>query len=171
MQAVIIGQGGKGSATVVLSSSTMIIGQVELTNGTQIIGVSGAPLRIDPTGTTVQPVSFSPETSGGLSSNVQQAITTSAIVKASAGQFYGFDWYNPNAYAVYVFVYNTTTSAAAIGAATNLIYQKGIPAGAGSNWMCDFGLPCSSGIVISVSTVANSTGAPATGLVLTTLYE
>ena len=153
-----------------LLTGTDVIGQVELTNGTQVIGISGAPLRIDPTGTTVQPVSFAPETSGGLSGNVQQSLTTSAIVKASAGQFYGFDWFNPNAVTVYVFVYNTTTSGNAIGSATNLIYQKGLPAGAGSNWLNDFGVPCSSGIVISVSTSATSTGTPGTGLVLTTLY-
>jgi hypothetical protein len=181
MQAVIIGQGGKGSSgsggLSTVTSNQGLAGlitapwPVELSNGTVEIGTSTTPLRVDPTGTTVQPVSFSPETSGGLSSAVAQALTTSVQVKGSAGQFYGFDWFNPNSYTVYVFVYNTTTTTPTIGGTTNLIYQKGLPAGAGSNWQTDFGIPCSNGICISVSTVANSTGAPSTGLVLTTLYD
>jgi hypothetical protein len=154
-----------------IPTGSNLIGQVEISNGTQVIGIAGTPLRIDPVGTTVQPVSFAPETSGGLSSAVSQALTTSTNIKATAGQFYGFDWFNPNAVTVYIFVYNTTTLAPAIGGTTNLVYQKGLPAGAGSNWLNDFGIPCSNGITIAVSTSATSTGTPGTGLVLTTLYE
>ncbi len=111
-----------------------------------------------------------PETSGGWSSNVQQALTTSAQVKASAGSFGGFDWGNPNSVPVYVFVYNTT-SAPTIGSTTNLIYEKMIPANAGSNQEFGLGIPASSGIYVAVSTSATSSAAPSTGLVLTTLYK
>jgi hypothetical protein len=111
-----------------------------------------------------------PSTSGGVSANVQQALTSDAQVKASAGQLYGFDWFNPNSGTVYIFVYNTT-SAPTIGSTTNLIYQKGLPAGAGANIEFEFGIPCSSGIYVAVSTSPTSSAAPSTGLVLTTLYE
>lgn len=110
-----------------------------------------------------------PNTSGGVSTHVEQALTTEAEVKASPGQFYGFDWFNPNAVPVYVFIYNTT-SAPSIGSTANLIYQKGIPAGAGSNQEFKLGIPCSTGIFIAVSTSPTSAAAPGTGLILTTLY-
>jgi hypothetical protein len=112
-----------------------------------------------------------PSTSGGCLSNVQQALTTSVNIKGTAGQVYGFDWFNPNAVTVYVFIYNTTTTPGTIGATTVLLYQKGLPAGAGSNEFFNIGLAFSTGIAIAVSTSPTSSAAPSTGLVLTTLYD
>jgi hypothetical protein len=116
------------------------------------------------------PATLYPVTSGGYSTNVQQALTTFTNVKNAAGQFYGFDWYNTTAATAYVFIYNTTGTPT-IGSTTNLIYQKGIPAGAGSNVEFSLGIPCSAGITIAVSTSATSSTAPSPGLVLTTLYK
>lgn len=110
-----------------------------------------------------------PATSGGCLTDVQQALTISAQVKPSAGQFYGFDWFNPNSVTVYVFIYDTT-SAPSIGSTTNLIYQKGIPAGESSNQFFDLGISTSNGIYVAASTSPTSSAAPSTGLVLTTLY-
>ena len=64
MQAVIIGQGGKGSSsgggggTVTQGPAGLITAPwfVELSDGTNQQGTSAHPIRIDPTGTTAQPV-------------------------------------------------------------------------------------------------------------------
>src|ERR1035437_180915 len=112
-----------------------------------------------------------PSTSGGCLANVQQALTTSVNIKGTAGQVYGFDWFNPNALSVYVFIYNTATTPGTIGATTVLLYQKGLPAGAGSNEFFNIGLAFGTGIAIAVSTSPTSSAAPSTGLVLTTLYK
>jgi hypothetical protein len=105
-----------------------------------------------------------------MSSAVSQALTTSVNIKSSAGTVYGFDYFNPNAVPVYVFLYNTTTTPGTIGATTVLLFQKGLPAGAGSNVSFPNGLAFSTGIAIAVSTSPTSSAAPSTGLVLTTLY-
>ena len=53
-----------------LPAGTNLIGQVEITDGTNILGTSTHPVRIDPTGTTVQPVD------GGLTHNNAAPTTT-----------------------------------------------------------------------------------------------
>jgi hypothetical protein len=166
-----------------LPAGSNLIGGVELydAGGTNKLAINSSgyitvdiaasqTIAVTNTGTFAVQASQVPSTSGGVSANVQQALTTSASVKGSAGQLYGFDWFNPNSGTVYVFIYNAT-SAPTIGSTTNLIYQKGIPAGAGSNVEFQFGIPCGTGIYIAVSTSPTSSAAPSTGLVLTTLYE
>lgn len=118
-----------------------------------------------------QPSTLVPNTSFGTSTNVQQALTSSAQVKASAGQLYGYAIGNPNAStAVYVFFYNTT-SAPTIGSTTNLQYEIMIPGGGAANVFFDSGIAFSSGIYVAVSTSATSSAAPGTGLVITSIYQ
>lgn len=120
--------------------------------------------------TTPWLVTQSPATSGGVSANVQQALTSSALVKGSAGQKYGYEIFNPNIATVYVFFYNTT-SAPTIGSTTNLITQMGIPAGSGAVFNHTIGIAFSTGIYVAVSTSATSAAAPSTGITITTLYN
>lgn len=105
--------------------------------------------------------------------NVQQALTGSAEVKASAGNLYSIRAVNTNTYPVWVFVYNTT-SAPTIGSATNLIYQFCAPASSATpgGFIDNFDYPiaASSGIYVAVSQSPTSASAPATGLTVTTTY-
>jgi hypothetical protein len=145
-------------------TSTTITGTVAATqSGTWTVQPGNTP------NTTAWLVQNSPATSGGLLSNVQQALTTSAQIKASTGQKYGYLITNPNAVTVYVFYYNTT-SAPTIGSTTNLVDQIGIPAGSAANLMHTIGLAFSTGIYVAVSTSATSSAAPSTGLTITTYY-
>lgn len=107
---------------------------------------------------------------GPTSTNVQQALTSSAVIKTQGGALYGFDWFNPNAGTAYVFIYDSAT-APTIGSTTGLIYEKGIPAGAGSNFSFSVGIKSVNGLYIAVSSSPNSSSAPGTGLVLTTFYQ
>lgn len=77
------------------------------------------PLRVDPVGTTPQPVSQSgtwsitqtPATSGGLTTYrlLSAATVNQATVKGSAGQVYGWVITNSNAAARFVKLYNSTS--------------------------------------------------------------
>jgi hypothetical protein len=115
-------------------------------------------------------VTNTPSTSGGDSTNVQQALTTSAQVKSSAGQVMGYAISNPNAATTWFFYYNTT-SAPTIGSTTNLIFEVGIPAGGTANVEWANGIPASSGIYVAVATTATGNTAPGTGLTITTMYK
>jgi hypothetical protein len=104
------------------------------------------------------------------STNVQQAITTSALVKAVNGEFFGYAVYNPNAAAVWVEWYNTKT-APTLGSTTNLLFQVAVPAGATVNVEFGNGIDFNTGIYVGVATTATGAVAPATGLTITTVYR
>jgi len=164
---------------VVNDASSAVIGHV-ITDTGSTTAVTGT-VAVTESGTwTVQPgntanttpwlVTQAPATSGGVSTNVQQSLTSSALVKGSAGQKYGYEVYNPNASAVYVFFYNTT-SAPTIGSTTNLLTQMGIPSLSGAIFNHTIGIPFSTGIYVAVSTSPTSAAAPGSGLTITTLYD
>jgi hypothetical protein len=166
-----------GRQIVVLQNSTVSIASSQTVAVTQ---ATASNLNATVTGTvtanagtgpgTAWSVTQTPATTGGVSTNVQLALTTSAQVKASAGQLYGYRITNTNTGTAYVFWYNTT-SAPTIGSTTNLIDVIGIPGGASANiGATSTGIACSSGIYVAVSTSPNSSAAPSTGLTITTLY-
>jgi hypothetical protein len=143
------------------------------TDGTNVITAAISALGTAPTGTeveTVQQVAI-PFTSGGLTTAISQALTTTINVKASAGQIYGYAYSNPNASVAYVEYYNTATTPGTIGATTNLVYEMMIPAGAAANVSLPIGIACSSGIAVAVATTATGAVAPGTGLTITTFYK
>lgn len=106
----------------------------------------------------------------GESTNVQQALTTSALVKSINGEFFGYAVYNPNASAVWVDWYNTKT-APTLGSTTNLLFQVAVPAGATVNVEFSNGIDFNTGIYVGVATTATGSTAPATGLTITTVYK
>ena len=118
-------------------------------------------------------VNIAPATSGGCSTAVSQALTTTINVKASAGQLYGYTLSNPNASVVYVTFYNTATTPGTIGATTNLVLEIMIPAGSTANvsFPDSAAIAFSSGIAIAVATTATGNTAPATGITTTTIYK
>lgn len=163
---LIAGSDGTDARTLFVNSSGYagVIVETALPNGSNTIGAvtqASGPWTVTQT----------PATSGGLSTNVQQALTTSAQVKSTAGQLYGYKIGNTNASTVcYVFFYNTT-SAPTIGSTTNLIDQLMIPGGSAAVWSDSNGIAFSSGIYVAVSTSATGSSAPGTGLVITSLYK
>jgi len=124
------------------------------------------PNLTTPLNTTCQPT-----TTGGCSTSVQQALTTTINIKASAGQMYGYTISNPNNTVAYVEYYNTATTPGTIGSTTNLIMELMIPGGATANMEWSNGIPCSSGIAVAVATTATGNAAPGIGLTITTLYK
>lgn len=67
-----------GTWAVGLSAGSNLVGQVELSDGTNILGTSSHPMRIDPTGTTTQPISVVslPLPTGAATSAKQAALGT-----------------------------------------------------------------------------------------------
>lgn len=109
-------------------------------------------------------------TSGGWSSNVQLALSTTPVaVKSSAGQLGGYAISNPNAGMVYVFWYNSVIPT--VGSTTSLYYVIGVPGGGAANIEFSLGVPLSSCIYVAASTSATSAVAPTTGVTVTTLYK
>lgn len=102
--------------------------------------------------------------------NVQQALTGSAVVKTIPGGLFGYAVYNPNASAVWVEWYNTKT-APALGSATNLLFQTAVPAGATVQVQFSNGIDFSTGLYVGVATTATGSTAPATGVTITTVYR
>lgn len=127
-----IGGGGGGGGTVTQGPQGSIASPwfTELTiDGTNVAGTPTHPLRIDPTGTTIQPISGTvqpgntpntvpwlvsnvPSTTGGASDFhlVSAGSTNANVVKNSSGQLYGWSVFNNAAYPIFVKFYNQTTS-------------------------------------------------------------
>ena len=115
--------------------------------------------------------SVAPRTSGGLSVNrlVSAATTNATVVKASAGQVYGWYLSNTNASPRYVKVYNKAT-APTVGTDTPTLTLL-VPAGGAAN--CEFtnGIAFATGIGFATTTAAADadTGAVAAGEVVVNL--
>lgn len=67
-----------------LPAGTNIIGQVEVTDGSNVLGTSGHPVRTDPTGTTPQPVSGTVTAQQSTAANLQAQVEQLASVPNTA---------------------------------------------------------------------------------------
>lgn len=152
---------------------------VTMGNGVSGTGVQRVTIASDSTGTvaatqsgtwTVQPgntanttawlTSPRPATSGGNSySHLVSAATTNAtVVKASAGQVYGWSIFNTNASARYVKLHNTASTPTA---GTGVVYTISVPATGGSNISLTHGIAFSTGIAFTTVTEAADSGTTA----------
>ena len=181
--------GGGSNASVGATGATAPTSATEvgiIDSSGKLQGASSAnPVSVDPTGTTVQPVSGTfyqatqpisgsinliPATSGGVSAwdIFGNTLTDSSQeVKSSPGQFYGYTFFNPNAVTVYLMVYSASETC---GSATNRVLCMGIPAGAGANIQFSDGIACATTIYAAISTAVNSAAAPVTQCVGTLYY-
>jgi hypothetical protein len=101
-------------------------------------------------------------TSGGLSVATGSIGNTVTSVKASAGQVYGWYFYNANASVAYVQFFNTATGSVTLGT-TPPVYSLGIPASSGANVMMPIGIAHSTAITIAITTTrAGSTNTAST---------
>jgi len=100
-----------------------------------------------------------PHTQGGLLIATGSITNTATAVKASAGQVYGWYFYNPNASVAYVQFFNTAAASVTLGTTTP-VYSLGIPATSGANVMMPCGIAHSTAIAIGVTTTRAGSTAP-----------
>lgn len=125
-----------------------------------------------------QTVTQTPAASGGLSvfngtsSDGGTALTNSAqVIKASAGQVFGWYIYNPNSTAQFVQFYNTASASVTVGT-TNPLFMLTIPATAGANVEFSNGIAFSNaGFSCSATSTAGGNGAPTTALDAVIYYK
>lgn len=100
-----------------------------------------------------------PATSGGLtpaSGTIGNAATT---VKASAGQVYGWYFFNNNTTPSYVQFFNTTASVTTVGTSVP-VYSLGVPANSGATAFAEPGIAHSAAIVVAITTTRAGATSP-----------
>lgn len=116
-------------------------------------------------------VTTAPTTTSGLSvanfnsGDTYTALTNSAqVIKASAGNLYGYYIYNPNATATYVMLYNIAAASVTVGTSTaQMVFC--IPATSGANLMFPYPISFSNaGWSIAAATTGGGNTAPTTAL-------
>jgi len=121
---------------------------------------------------------LTPTTTSGLSvanftsGDTYTALTNSAqVIKASAGNLYGYYIYNPNATAAYVMVYNTAAASVTVGTTTaTLVFA--IPATAAANLMFPYPITFSNaGWSCAAATTGGGNAAPSTALEVMFWYK
>ncbi len=121
--------------------------------------------------TTPWLTSLQPATSGGWSVSSQTALTnTATAVKAAAGQFGGYMFYNPNSTVIYIQVFNVASGSVTLGTTTPT-YVVPIPAAAAANIEFANGIAHSTAITIAATTTATGSAAPTTALTGFVIYK
>lgn len=118
-----------------------------------------------------QIVTLQPHTAGGLTTAMFSGsdgssilVATAQVIKASAGQVYGYYLYNPEAAVTFVHFYNTAQASVTVGT-TNPLFTLAVPAGAAANVAIPQGITFSNaGFSIAATTTAGGNTAPATGV-------
>lgn len=125
-----------------------------------------------------QIVTLQPHTTGGLSTAMFSGsdgssilVATAQVVKASAGQLYGYYAYNPEAAVTFVHFYNTAAASVTVGT-TSPLFTIAIPAGSAANLTIPQGITFSNaGWAVAATTTAGGNTAPATGVSLVVWYK
>ncbi len=124
-----------------------------------------------------QIVTLQPHTTGGLSTFMASGsdgssilVATAQVIKASAGQLYGYFIYNPEAAVTFVHFYNTAAASVTVGT-TNPMFTVAVPAGSAANLSLPYGITFSNaGWSCAATTTAGGNTAPATGASLVAWY-
>lgn len=158
------------SIAVTQGTATSLKAQAEVYQGGTAVGAA-APLQVSLANTAAnatavkvdgsavtQPVSMATQTptlatrtTGGLTTYhlVSAGTTNATVVKASAGQLYGWYIYNSNAAARKVAFHNTASTPTA---GASIYFTLMIPPSSGANVFSDIGIAFSSGIAITTVT-------------------
>lgn len=105
------------------------------------------------------------------SGDTYTALTNTAqVIKASAGNFYGYYYYNPNAAATYILIYNIAAASVTVGTSTaTLVFC--VPATSGANMFLPIPIPFSNaGWSIAAATTGGGNTAPATAMEVMVYY-
>lgn len=161
--AVSVNSGTKDAGTqrVILASDQTVVP----------VSDNAGSLTIDaPVGTPVF-VTTTPSTTGGWSKITALAqTTTKKVVKASAGTFGGYYYYNPNASVAYIQVFDLASGSVTLGTtAPDLVYA--IPALSAANIEIVNGVNMANAITLACTTTATGSTAPGTGLDLTLYFK
>jgi hypothetical protein len=128
--------------------------------GAGVLGYDGTNWRALSTSSSgVLSVSSAPATSGGLSAATGSIGATATSVKASAGQVYGYTFYNNNSTIAYVQFFNTAVGSVTLGT-TAPVYSIGLPANSGANVSLQQGIAHSAAIVIGITTTRAGNTSP-----------
>lgn len=165
-----------GTGTVGLNAGTNAIGKLAANSGVDIGDVD--VLSIAAGTNNIGQVSVAPQTANGLSvmnassSDGSTALTNTAqVIKASAGQVYGWFIYNPNSSAQYVQFYNTAAASVTVGTTTPL-FMITIPPTAAANVEFTNGITFSNaGFSWAATSTAGGNGAPTTALDAVCFYK
>lgn len=96
---------------------------------------------------------------------------TAQVIKASAGNFYGYYIYNPNSSATYVMLYNTAAASVTVGTTTPAMVFC-IPATSGANLSLTYPIPfTNAGWSIAAATTGGGNTAPTTALEAMIFYK
>ena len=165
-------------AGTVLEDTAHIAGEPIMQGGVRRIdtpatsaGSSGDWATMDASAEGALWATLTPTTTGGLSvanftsGDTYTALTNSAqVIKASAGNLYGYYIYNPNAVASYVLLYNIAAASVTVGTSTALLVFC-IPATSGANLMFPYPIGFSNaGWSIAATTTGGGNTAPTTAL-------
>lgn len=122
-------------------------------------------------------VTTQPHTAGGwdikncTSGDTFTALTNSAqAIKASAGQFGGYYFGNPNTSAVYINVYDVASGSVTVGTTTPKL-NFWIPASSAANIEISNGIPFGTAISASATTTGGGNTAPSTALEVMFYYK
>ena len=152
-----------------LPAGTNAIGKLAANSGVDIGDVD--VLSIAAGANLIGDVGIGVRTSGGVStmnatsSDGGTALTNTAqVIKASAGQLYGWAIYNPNAVAAFVQIYNTAAASVTVGT-TNPLFMLTIPPGAAAHVLSPIGILFSNaGYSWAATSTAGGNGALTTAL-------
>ncbi len=166
-----------GSTTAVTGNVTVVQSTASSLNAT-VVGTGTFATQATCTNSGTFAVQLTPGTSGGLSvgnftsGDSFTALTNSAqVIKASAGQLYGYYIYNPNTAASYVIIYNVAAASVTVGT-TNPYMVICVPAGSAANLSIPQGIVFSNaGWSIAAATTGGGNSAPTTALEAMVFYN
>ena len=139
-----------------VSAQNVVLEAPGLWNGTTIDRATGSALR--GADVTIKPSATAVGLPGTAPANSTSAVTTTVIIKASAGNLYGYSIYNPNASVAYVAFYGVT--APTLGTTQPLWI---VPVPATSAVALTFPIPFAGASGISVAAVTSFNGSTAVG--------
>lgn len=152
--------GGTQIEANVISIDAHSAGGNGIKNIAYLYGYNGSTfdrLRTENTGTLL--TAPKPSTTGGLSSATGSIAATKTDIKTSAGQVYGWFFYNPNTTVAYVQFFNLTAANVTLGTSV-AVYSLPIPPTSGANVMHDLGIAHSTAISIAVTTTRTGLTGP-----------
>jgi hypothetical protein len=173
-----MGAYAKAAAPSDVSGDADIVNLWALRNGALAVNLTAAGALIAGDATRGLDVSPRPHTAGGLTTFMASGsdgssilVATAQVVKASAGQLYGYFAYNPEAAVTFVHFYNTAAASVTVGT-TNPLFTIALPAGAAANLHFPMGVEFSNaGWSVAATTTAGGNTAPATGVSLVVWYK
>ncbi len=136
-------------ASGALASGSIAAGAIATGNS---IAINNSPNVLQGGSWTMQPITG---TSGGWSCATESTLTTVAqLVKASAGNFGGYAFYNPNSAVAYLMIYDSSTAAGCT--TTTLKVPFGIPATSAAHIEFSNGLAFSNGVYVASANTGNT---------------